>query len=331
MQSKALRFGAFGALFIGTFVIGLLLTLPTGLMSRVVETQLEQALDWKYDVAIESVRINGLIGVRLNTVSLMSTAPVAEGERPMPATTLDRIQLRVGPLSLLSGRPRLRLRVDVGEGRMVVHYRPKDGFDTRLRVELHEIDLRRLSLLRRYVGGLPIQGELNGSIELGTEDRLEPADFATRLATGDLDVGDIELGISGMFIGPGSLRGPALEPLGGFLPLPSANLGNFVARITIGEGQVMINQLECAGEDLEFGVDEGRIELRQPFGTSRVQAQFSFSPAEAFIEEAELGPAFARVPFLASASTGDGYALAISGTLARPGNPQPLGGPRGRR
>ena len=324
MQNKTLRFVGFVSLFLLTFVIGLLLTLPTTLMSRVVETQLEKALQGKYDISVETVRINGLIGARLNNFSITSTAPLEIGQRPHQPTTFQRIQLNVRPLSLLAGNPKISLRLEIQNGEIEVNYRPKDELKTRLRVAFENVDLREMTILRQYVGSLPLQGTLVGTIEFAVEDELKPQEFATRLATGDLDIGNIEIGINNMMIGPGALRGAALDEIGGFLPLPTANLGNFVTRITFENGQIRINQFECSGQDLVFGVDEGRIDLRQPFGQSRIQISFSFEPSEEFIEQAQLTSAFSRVPFLAAARTDNGYALAIAGTLDRPGNPQPL-------
>ena len=73
------------------------------------------------------------------------------------------------------------------------------------------------------------------------------------------------------------------------------------------------------------------MDFNQPFSSSRVRMTFVFDIDQDFADRAGVGSVIASVPFLQRASTTEGYALAISGTMGNLGEPQPLGGSRGRR
>ena len=68
MNNKAFKYGAFAALFLFAFILGLVLTLPMGMAKRVIESQTEALLGFKYDVTIDlQTFIIGIFGLTSKT------------------------------------------------------------------------------------------------------------------------------------------------------------------------------------------------------------------------------------------------------------------------
>ena len=76
MNQRVVRIALWTGLFVVTFGVGLVLTFPMGLVTRIIEAQTEKALDFRYDVEFEKTRLWGIGGVRLVNVSIASTAPL---------------------------------------------------------------------------------------------------------------------------------------------------------------------------------------------------------------------------------------------------------------
>lgn len=299
-MSRLARIAGFGALFFAFFVIGLILTFPMGLVSRVIEAQAEEALGFDYDVEIERVRFSGIVGVKLIGVTLESTSPLREGEVRLP-TEIDAVRVRVNPLSLLSGTPSVRAVVQVDDGRIRVGYGGhEDG--TAIDVDFEALEMSSLDIIRQSTG-MPMQGALSGTVRLEYDDE-------NRLAGGNID-----LAIPQFIIGPGHIRNEeALRQVGGSIPIGAANLGPTAIRMPIDGSTVSVEEFSAAGSDIRIDAT-GRIELRDPMRASRVAVSMTLALDEGFVEANALGSPLGMVPVLQRAQTRDGYALMMSGLL----------------
>lgn len=299
------RFGKlllFGAAFAVVFVVGLRLTFPMPLVSRVIEAQAEKASGFAYDIEIGRTRFSGLLGVKLSDVTIASTAPLAEGEVRLPIR-IDSLRARVGLWSALRRDPRVRADIRMDEGRIRVNYGPGDEVAREVRVELFDVQLSRFDIVRQRVG-MPVVGAASGTLLLQYEDGWR------------LDGGNLELGIAGLVFGPGAIRSEMFRQFGGSVPLPATDLGNVVIRTPIEGSDIAIQQFEASGSDVRLTVG-GQVQLRNPRSTSRLDLSIDFQLDGAYVEEAGLG-AVLGLPEVQRLQLGDGYALAVSGPLGRP-------------
>lgn len=312
MNQRVVRIALWTALFVVTFVVGLIVTFPMGLVTRIIEAQAEKALDFRYDVEIERTRLWGIGGVKLVNVSIASTAPLGPGEVRLP-TEFDTVRARVRLLSLLGGgTPAVRGDVRIDEGRVQFAYGPGEEEGSTIEVTFDALDLRQLDVIRQ-VTGMPMQGQVNGTVRLDYNDEL-------RLSGGNIDVS-----IPGLIAGPGAVKSDrAFAQIGGSLPLPATDLGTLTMRAGIERSTLDIQQLEARGSDIQLDVS-GRLELRDPIRASRVALQLLLALDATYVEEAGLGSVIGRIDLLQRAQTSSGYALSLNGVL---GNlrPEPAGG-----
>lgn len=312
MTSRIGRIALWVALFVVTFVVGLLLTFPMGLVTRIIEAQAEKALDFRYDVEIERTRLWGFGGVKLVGVSLESTAPLAEGELRLP-TEFDTVRARVRLLSLLGeGPPSVRGDVRIRDGRVAFAYGAGEEEGSTVDITFEALELRHLDIIRQ-VTGMPMQGQVNGTVRLDYNEEQ-------RLSGGSIDVT-----IPGLVAGPGAVKSDrAFAQIGGSLPLPATDLGTFTMVSGIERSTLDVQQLVARGTDIQLEV-AGRVELRDPLRASRVALQLLLALDATYVEEAGLGSVIGRIDLLQRAQTSRGYELSLNGVL---GNlrPEPAGG-----
>ena len=312
-MKELIKKGALFLLLFGVvFIVGLRLTFPMSLVTSVLESQAEAALGFKYDIEIERTRFSGLTGVKLVGVSIESTAPLEEDELRVPMR-FDSARVRVGLFSALSGDPRVRVDLTVGDGKIRADFGPdEDGRS--VKVELFDVELRGIAPVRAAVG-LPVQGATSGTFELHWTDEWR------------IRGGNVELGIAGLVFGPGDLEAEAFEPFGGSIPLPATDFGNVVIRAPIEGSDVRVEQFEASGTDIRLNAS-GEIQLRSPRPTSRVNLQIDFQLDGGYVEEAGLGAVLGDAS-MQRLQVGDGFALAITGPFSRPSiGPASRGGRR---
>lgn len=312
-MKEMLKKGAlFGALFVVVFIVGLRLTFPMTLVTSVIESQAEAALEFKYDIEIERTRFSGLSGVKLIGVSIESTAPLEPEEIRVPMR-FDSARVRVGILSAIRGNPRVRADLRIGDGEMRADFGP-DEEGRGLKIELFDVQLRGIAPVQAAVG-LPTQGAASGTIQISWTDEWR--------ITG----GDVELGIAGLVFGPGNLEAEAFAQFGGFIPLPTTDLGNVVIRAPMEGSDVTIEQFEASGTDIRLNAS-GDIQIRTPRPTSRLNLNLDFQLDGGYVEEAGLGAVLGDAS-MQRLQVGDGFAISISGPLARPSvGPASRGGRR---
>ncbi len=312
MKDMLKKGALFGLLFTIVFIVGLRLTFPMKLVTSVIESQAEAALDFKYDIEIERTRFSGISGVKLIGVSIESTAPLEEGEIRIPMR-FDSARVRLGLLSAVRGNPRVRADLRLDDGEIRADFGPnEDGRG--LKIELFDVELRGIAPVQAAVG-LPTQGAASGTVQITWTDEWR--------ITG----GDVELGIAGLVFGPGNLEADAFAQFGGFIPLPATDLGNVVIRAPMEGSDVRIEQFEASGTDVRLNAS-GEVQIRTPRATSRLNLNLDFQLDGGYVEEAGLGAVLGDAS-MQRLQVGDGFALSISGPLARPSvGPASRGGRR---
>ena len=310
---ELIKKGALFLLLFGVvFIVGLRLTFPMALVTSVIESQAEAALGFKYDIEIERTRFSGLTGLKLIGVSIESTEPLVEDELRVPMR-FDSARVRVGILSALSGNPRVRGDLRLGDGHIRADFGP-DEAGRALTVELFDVELRGIAPIRSFVG-LPVQGEASGTFQIQWTDEWR--------ITG----GNLELGIANLIFGPGNVEAEAFEQFGGFIPLPPTDFGNVVIRAPIEGSDVRLEQFEASGADIRLNAS-GEVQLRTPRPTSRVNLAIDFQLDGGYVEEAGLGAVLGDAS-MQRLQVGDGFALSITGPFSRPSiGPASRGGRR---
>ncbi len=303
MMARIGRWLLLGAAFVVVFLIGLRLTFPMGLVTRIIEAQAEKALDFRYDISIDRTRFSGLSGVKLYDVTIASTAPVEAGEVRLPIR-LASVRGSVGLLSLLGDTPRVKLNVRVGDdGEIRAFYGPGEDNPTTIRLEFFEVRLESIPPIVQKVG-MPIVGAVSGTIRVDYGEGWR------------LTGGEYELGVAGLRIGQGVIRAEMFRQFGGELPLVQTDLGNVVFRGPIEGSTIKINEFVASGQDVRINAT-GELQLRQPTMTSRLDLNLDFQLDGGFIDRAGLGAALG-LPEVQRLQVGDGYALSVTGPLQRP-------------
>lgn len=301
MIGRWAKLGIFGALFVVAFLVGLRLTFPMSLVTRMIEAQIEEASGYELDAEIGGSRFSGIVGIRLRDVSLRPAGEGEEGEVVLPLE-LDSVRVTASPLSLIRRNPSLRADIRIDDGRIRAAYEPGSE-STTIRATLFDVELRRIPQVRDFTG-LPATGEVSGTVVLEYGEGWQ------------LSGGNIELGVEALVFGPGDIESQMFRQFGGSVPLPATRFGNVVLRVPIEGTNVTIEQLEASGADVRLDAS-GEVHVREPMRTSRVDVDFSFQLDGNYVEAAGLGAVFG-LPELQRLQSGDGYAFAISGPLSRP-------------
>lgn len=285
---------------LAAFALGLWLTFPMGVVSRVIEAQAEKALDFKYDISIEKVRFSGISGIRMIGLEMIPTGEAPEGQVYLP-TRFDSVRVNAGLLSLSGPVPRVRADIRVGEGRIRARLAPGEEQHAEISVELTEFPLQRMDVLRQ-ITGMPFTAELSGLVELSYSDEMR------------LTGGNVQLSTPSLLIGPGAVRSSALRQVGGSLPITATDFGAFVAQAAIDGSALQIERLDAAGAHVQLDVS-GRVDLREPVCASRVAMQLRLALAADYVEANGLSVPLSSVDLLRRSQTADGYVLSLSGLL----------------
>ena len=120
--------------------------------------------------------------------------------------------------------------------------------------------VRLVQAMAKEVLGIPLQGDLTVTGEL----TIPPDAWPTRA------VGRLELTCAGCKVPSMPLPVPGNLSKGG-INIPTIELGQVSARVTLGNGNLVIDSLASEGDVTLKG--EGTVALRKPLGLSRIQAK----------------------------------------------------------
>lgn len=310
LQSRPVKIVGGVALLVAAGIIGLYLTFPSGMVSRVIEAQLIKALGPGWTVQVTSARPAGLSAVTLKGITISAPqAGVPVGPPPLP-TRIDSLNLKVSLFSLLKQAPQIRVRLRADEGRADISVTlAKDRVDGS--AEFNELPLQRLAILSKWTH-LPPMGRLSGDLSF----RFDEDGHPVRLSS--------DLSIDTLVLGEGVIQSSALAQVGGFVPLPTTHFGATKLILSLEDRTLRIETFETLGNDIRLSMD-GVADLSRPISSSRLRLRVRFSPSEDYIERAALGGIMDMVPVFREAQTADGYGFLFQGTIGSPGTPQPLG------
>lgn len=190
----------------------------------------------------------------------------ADGGAPKAKRTeIDQAYARASILRYIVGTLHVSFGAVMGEGDLEGYYSENDD-GQEIHAELDAVDVGGLPYVSGVVGGLPLAGEMTGTIDL----TLPESEFAQ--ATGDID-----LSIFGLSVGDGKTK---VE--GAPLPaLPKLRAGDLKLEATAEEGRVQVKKLESKGPDLEL-IADGKLRLRDPLDTSLAELNVRFRFTDAY-------------------------------------------------
>lgn len=317
MRTRLVKLGGLGLLFVFVFVLGLLLTFPSTMLSRIAEAQLEKATKFTYDIEIESARFAFPVGLALSDVSIVERKPdgpprlTPEGSEELVARAIplriDRLTVTANPLTLpraaSGGIPSARGEARIGEGRVVVRVGPGEEEFADITLQLYDVELREIPQIAATTG-VPVRGTANGTVALSYDEERKLAG------------GDIELSVSDTWFGPATVMQGKVDALPGGIPLVETNAGTILVLAQIDGSSMRLGTLEASGQDLRFDAS-GQIELRSPLSESLLTVPLEFGLDSAYVERSGFGPILGMIPELSRAQVGDGYALTLSGRFGR--------------
>src|SRR5262249_9798252 len=120
----------------------------------------------------------------------------------------------------------------------------------RIEASLEGVDVGQIDMLGDLVGGVPLSGTMDGTMEwILPEQKLSKATGTVSLTIAELTAGDGKTKIAGK------------------LALPKLNVGAFEIAADAKDGVLKIGKLGAKGQDLDLDGD-GKISMRDPFSDS---------------------------------------------------------------
>lgn len=131
-----------------------------------------------------------------------------------------------------------------------------------LEIDVENVELALVTPIRDTLG-VPMSGRATAHLELSAQEgKFEKASGSLSLTVTEASVGDGKTKIADL------------------MALPKANLGTLELEATATDGVLKIDKLEARG-DIEF-IGDGRIAVREPWGTSNADVQVRFKFADSY-------------------------------------------------
>ncbi len=181
---------------------------------------------------------------------------------------VESLEVRISPLSLLTGSASGELRARLGGGSLRADFDATFDGGLDVKAELHDIRLRRLGLLRAFLP-IPLRGTLSGEIDLQTS-LQDPSESE----------GSLRLHIAGLSVGDGQSKLP-LPGMADGITLERVEAGELRLEAEIDRGLLQIERLRAHGPDVEFDV-LGSVRLARRLRASRVDLKVRVRFAESF-------------------------------------------------
>lgn len=252
----------YAVLFFTAFVFFAYLSFPYDRLRRYIVQEVNapkgpRGVSSGYELSIADMGPSWLWGVSMEQVHLRR----AELKPDDPAFEIyaDKVDAQISLLSMLFGTLSVDVDAEVGQGSAEIEY-TQSGQDQSLDAEMDELALG--ALFPKGVMGLPLQGNLNGNIEL----ELPAVAKDTQ--------GQIELTIKKLVLGDGKAE-LKLKELGMGLAFDRTNAGDLEVRIPIQNGVAHIEQFEAKGPDMEVA-GTGDLRLQTPLPRSRIEMMIRF-------------------------------------------------------
>jgi len=216
-------------------------------------------------------------GIHADNV-VLRTRPLRSSDKPA-RFVLDAVDVNVGLFGLLLARPTYGFSVSAFGGSVDGGIRVAttgNNYD----IEAREVALASIQGLQTAIGGLPLEGKVEGKVELDAPGRM--------LSTSN---GSIEITIDGVALGDGKAKLviPSDPFLAGGLTVPKVRLGKLGATITIEKGKARIESFRAHSADVDVSI-EGHLDLRDPFPSSQLHLFLRVKLSEELLKrQPELG------------------------------------------
>ena len=259
-QKKFLRWAGFPVFYLLCLILFAYLTFPFDrLKERVIsEFDAAQAAGSGMRLEIDDVSWYWVTGVEAQGVRLISpVAPDADGQPQQPQVfEIEDVHVRYSLWAHLLGDLHVSFGMVAGGGEMEGEVSDDEGV-RRVSLTFQNLGISGLPFIASAVG-LPMTGALTGTVQLDLpEQKLSKGSGAIQLTVSQLSLGD----------GKAKIRNT--------IALPRLDAGTLELVATVKDGHVNVEKLSANGPDLELH-SEGRLRLRDPFGTSRAELDLAF-------------------------------------------------------
>lgn len=257
-RQQGLRYGGYTLYFIVCLVLFAYWTFPYGRLRDWLQQRIEQgAAPTPLSLQIGELSPSWLTGVTLTDVRIVHGS--ADDARSLD---LDEVGLRVSVLSALMGNLDLSFEGESSDGSFEGEVeRSDEGLS--LQVELHSLDLPSVGL--GQLGGLPLEGQASGTIDLTLPEDVKQSQ------------GEVHLQVEGFAIGDGEAKLKVPGMAAGFT-LERVDAGLLNLKVSVDQGTATLDEVTAKGRDIDFDAT-GSIRLAPRFGASRLdvtlQAKFS--------------------------------------------------------
>lgn len=312
-QKEILKIAAIPVIYLLSLVMFVRLTFPYDTLKSRIVAQFNSSQNEKR-LEIDEMSGSGLFGVEVEGVRLIElvTRPrAAEESQPPQSLAVESASVSVSVLSYLFGTLSVQFEAEVGGGQLEGSFRQDDAA-AQIEADGAGIDISGLTLLSAAIG-LPLSGELGGSVELVLpEGKMKKADGAFALEIQNLTAGD----------GKAKIRNT--------IALPKLKAGNLVFKAEATKGRLEISEFSANGPDFELDAS-GQMRLREPFDKSVLNVDATFRFKEAYTNKSDLTrgifgspdskiPAlFDMDPMVRKAKKPDGsYSWRVGGLMSQP-------------
>lgn len=243
-----LRVTGYVFFFLFSFVTFTYLTFPYDRVRDFVVHQIELALPGSEVeiVSLEPAWLTGIeargVRIRLPAEPVEPTRPGAggasEARRPVrPSVTVPYLYARLSILSYLLGTTEVVFEVETDGGGTIDGSVTDAGTESHLTAHLDAVDLRRIGVLRHYLG-MSLAGEVSGDIDLQVADEPDGTDGTIALTIGAASIGDEQFTV------------PLPVPGMTGLQLTRVTVGDLTLNITVEDGVGRIDRFAGDGEDI---------------------------------------------------------------------------------
>jgi len=266
-----------------------------------------------------------LTGIELTGVHL--TLPATEPDGAPIDVVADEATVRVKLLSLLLGDLAGSLSVDVGGGHIDADVSIDGGLGAMgdpaafeaaakdIELAFEEVDMRPLGVVRS-LAGVPLEGVLDGTVDLSLGEDLAQT------------TGAVDLTVRGMRVGNGTAK-LAIPGMGDGITLDTIDVGDLTIRMDVADGVAQVRTFESNGADAKLE-GSGDIRIARELDRSRVNLLVKVKFEDAYRQRSPRTRALFSLlevqPQLRAASTPDGAVqFRISGAPDRTLRFEPAG------
>jgi len=292
-MSKLLKYIAYIALFVFSFLLFLYWTFPYNILKDRIISGIEGSLGGNMMVSVKELSPYWFTGVSISGLKVKS----AGGGPGAELVTFDEMQVRVSVLSALFGSPRVKFNLDTGKGEISGVVRRGEG-EMDVDVDIDNLDFKSFKIITAKTG-LKLSSKIDGDIKL----KVDTQRPIRSIGSISLDLGDLKIGAADIKLGEMELPLPEL--------ILSKRRGSEI-KLEVGKGTLQFKSFKLTGGDLELDLS-GKV-----FLSNNVE-NYRFNLTGSFKASAKLSEALPFLFIVEKQKREDGsYPISITGRLIRP-------------